>query len=100
VTAVDPAWEHALSELEARLDAAEADLARPAPEREALAPFVPPTVPGTLPPALLGRAERALARAVELERRLAEELERVRDEVRRIPRRPESPGRARFEVDA
>jgi hypothetical protein len=91
-------WEDALAELEARLVAAEAalELAEPA----GMEPFEPPAVDGLLDPALADRARALLTRGEDLQARLEAERDRVRADLRRIPKLPASPGVSRFEVTA
>ena len=91
-------WEHALEECEARLDAASVALeqARPA----AITPFSVPAVDGPIPAALVDRARACSARGEELSARAADELERIRRELRRLPRMPRAAGATRFEAQA
>jgi hypothetical protein len=91
-------WEAALDECEARLDAAVAALERTAPG--VVAPFSADEIEGPLPAALADRAQACCTRGQELERRLADELERVRLELRRLPRVPQAPQAARYEARA
>jgi hypothetical protein len=91
-------WEQALADCEARLDAAAAALEAGAPS--AIAPFSAAEIEGPLPVALTGRAQACSVRGEELSRRLGEELERVRVELRRLPRMPRAPRETRFEAQA
>ena len=81
-------WEDALTDCESRLDAATAalELGKPA----AIAPFSEAEIEGPLPAEL----------RIELEQRFAAELERVRTELRRLPRMPRVPAGTRFEAQA
>ena len=91
-------WEHALAECEARLDAASA-----AGERlpsGGIPAFAPPEVAGPIPEALVERARACSVRGEALQAELAEELERVRQELRRLPRMPRAQSETRFEVQA
>jgi len=89
-------WEAALDECEARLDAALASLDHTAPG--VVTPFSPDEIEGPLPAALVDRAQACCTRGQELERRLADELERVRRELRRLPRVRQAPHQARYEA--
>jgi hypothetical protein len=91
-------WEDALADCESRLDTAAAalDLGKPV----ALAPFADPEIAGPLPAELAGRARACSERGLELEERLSGELERVRVELRRLPRMPRTQGEARFDAQA
>jgi len=91
-------WEHALEECEARLEAASIALECGTPL--AVAPFSAPEVDGPIPPALLERARACSSRSDALAAKLADELERVRLELRRLPRMPRAPREARFEAQA
>jgi hypothetical protein len=77
-------WEDALAGCEARLDA----------------PFEPPPVDGLIPAALVDRARQCATRSDELQTRLAAELERIRLELRRLPRMPRAPQEHRFDAQA
>jgi len=83
-------WEDTLDECEARLDAADAALAEGRPV--AVDPFVEPEVANPIPAELEARARTLAARTDDLGARLAVELERVRSDVRRLPRFRRSPG--------
>ncbi|HEV7526396.1 MAG TPA: hypothetical protein VGP92_15610 [Acidimicrobiia bacterium] len=91
-------WERALTECEALLDAAEAALDDGHPL--AIAPFGSPEVEGTLPSELAGRARVCSARSEEVAQRLSDELERIRLELRRLPRMPRAASENRFEAQA
>lgn len=91
-------WEQALTDCEARLDAAAAALESGTPT--AIAPFAAAEIEGPLPTGLAGRAQACSARGDELSARLADELERVRLELRRLPRMPRAEREPRFEVQA
>ena len=91
-------WDQALTDCEARLDAAAKAL-----ENGTLAavdPFSPSEVDGPLPTALAERAKKCATRGEELSERLAAELERIRLELRRLPRMPRAPRENRFEARA
>lgn len=91
-------WEQALADCEARLDAADAALAAGHPvEVEA---FAAPAVATPLPAELVARARALTTRGEELGERLAGEIARIRDEVRRIPRVPRAESASRFEAQA
>ena len=91
-------WEHVLDDCEARLDAAGAAIEqRGVP---ALAPFVEPDLDEPMPALLADRARDLLTRSAELEERLAGELERIRSELRRLPRMPAAAREARFDAQA
>lgn len=91
-------WEHALTECEARLDAASAALECRTPG--AIPAFVEPEVDGPIPEELADRARACAARSEELEAQLAGELDRIRGELRRLPRMPRAQSENRFEVQA
>jgi hypothetical protein len=91
-------WERAIEECEARLDAATAALERRGPGQ--IAPFSAPEVDGPIPADLVERATACATRTDDLSAQLAEELERVRLELRRLPRMPRPQGEARFEAQA
>ena len=91
-------WEHALEECEARLDSAAVALDRGTPA--AITPFSLPAVDGPIPAALVERARACSARSDALSARAADELERIRQELRRLPRMPRTAGAARFEAQA
>jgi hypothetical protein len=95
---VSVTWEQAIEECEARLDAASAALEHRAPAE--IAPFSTPAVDGPIPAALVERARACSARSDDLSARLTDELERVRLELRRLPRMPRAQGEARFEAQA
>jgi hypothetical protein len=86
-------WEDALAGCEARLDAAEAALEAGNPTE--VAPFEP-----LIPAALVDRARQCATRSDELQTRLAAELERIRLELRRLPRMPPAPQEHRFDAQA
>jgi hypothetical protein len=92
-------WEHALADCEARLDAAAAALDRGVLAAE-IAPFSTPSVPGPLPAPLASWAQQLVDRGEELEQRLTSERERIRAELRRLPRMPSAAREARFEAQA
>jgi hypothetical protein len=81
-------WEHALAECEERLAAAEAG-SPPA--------FTHPVVTGPLPAELEPRARAIVEQGESLERRLASEQERIRLELRRLPRMPTPRNQSRFD---
>jgi hypothetical protein len=91
-------WEDALTECEARLDAAESAL----DPRTAVpvAPFGPPAVDGPLPAPLAERARACCERGEALASQLAGELDRIRAELRRLPRMPRAPREAHFDAQA
>lgn len=91
-------WEDALAGCEARLDAAEATLEAGNPTE--VAPFEPLAVEGLIPAALVDRARQCATRSDELQTRLAAELERIRLELRRLPRMPPAPQEHRFDAQA
>jgi hypothetical protein len=91
-------WEHALTECEARLDAASAALERRIPG--AIPEFSVPDVAGPIPDELADRARACATRSEELEGRLTDELDRIRAELRRLPRMPRAESENRFEVQA
>jgi hypothetical protein len=91
-------WEQALAECEARLDAAAAALEDGAPP--AVAPFAAPAVDGPFPASLADRARVCSERGDELQERLTSELERVRTELRRLPRMPRAQREAHFDAQA
>ena len=79
-------WEETLEQCEARLDAAVAALEQgTTPEVDT---FSEPRVAGPIPPALADRARACSERGEELAELLARELERIRLELRRLPRMP------------
>ena len=92
-------WERALDELEARLELADAILDLNG-EVEPLPPFATPPVDGPLPAPLAERARAALERSEALQARMEQEVERIRTELRGLPKLAPPPGRGRFEVDA
>lgn len=84
-------WEQALSECEARLDAA-------ADTRAAeIAPFTVPEVNGPMPATLVGRARLIVDRAETVGHQLAAEQDRIRAELRRLPRLPPAPHTTSFD---
>jgi hypothetical protein len=91
-------WEEALADCEARLDAAVAALeaGRPVVTDD----FETPDVDQTLPAGLVDRARTVARLSEELESRLADELERIRLELRRLPRLPRAQRESRFDVQA
>lgn len=91
-------WEQALEECEARLDAASGALERGTPNEVAL--FCAPDVDGPIPPALLDRARACSVRSDALSAQLADELERIRKELRRLPRMPRAERETRLDVQA
>jgi hypothetical protein len=91
-------WEDALADCESRLDAATAALELGKPV--AIAPFSDAGISGPLPAELADRARACSERGLELEARFAVELERVRVELRRLPRMPRVPAGTRFEAQA
>jgi hypothetical protein len=91
-------WEQALEACEARLEAASIALDQGAPV--AVAAFSAPAVDGPIPAALAERARACSSRSDALSERLADELERVRLELRRLPRMPSAHSEARFEAKA
>jgi hypothetical protein len=91
-------WEQALEECEARLEAASIALERGTPSP--VAPFSAPAVEGPIPPALVERARACSSRSDALAAQLGDELERVRLELRRLPRMPRAQREARFEAQA
>jgi len=96
---VTVAWERALSECEDRLDAASAALDNGRAPSE-IAPFSAPTVADPIPAALAERARALVARGAALEKQLTDERERIRSELRRLPRMPRAPRETRFEAQA
>ena len=91
-------WERVLDDCEARIDAAGAVIGRrAAPE---LTPFAAPELEAPMPELLADRARDLLTRGVELEDQLARELERIRSELRRLPRMPAAAREARFDAQA
>jgi hypothetical protein len=91
-------WEDALADCESRLDAAAAALELGKPV--ALVPFAEPQIADPLPAELEARARACSERGLDLEQRFAGELERVRVELRRLPRMPRTQGAARFDAQA
>jgi hypothetical protein len=84
---VTDGWEQTLTECEARLDAAAgAPVSRPGTTE--ITPFAVPEVTAPLPADLVGRARMIVVRAEALERQLAGEQDRIRAELRRLPRLP------------
>jgi hypothetical protein len=81
-------WEQALAECEARIDAAAAGLDGGVGATTAVAPFAIPAIDGPCPAVFEGRARALVERGIELERRLETERDRVRSELRRLPRMP------------
>jgi hypothetical protein len=94
---VTATWEHALADCEARLDAAAAALDQGGP---VVAPFTAPEVEGPIPEYLAGRARACSERGDQLQARLQDELERIRAELRRLPRIPRAPREAHFDAQA
>lgn len=91
-------WEDALAECEARLDTARAAL-EPGPG-PAVAPFSAPAVTGPIPEHLAARARECAERGERLQAQLTGELERLRTELRRLPRMPRAQREAHFDVQA
>ena len=92
------AWEQAIAGIEANVDAAERALAAgTAPE---LAPFTPPALAEPLPAELADRARACRDRNDALAARIGGELDRIRSELRRLPRVPRSTHEARFDAQA
>jgi hypothetical protein len=91
-------WEQAIASCESRLDAACAALDNGDPSP--IVPFVTPPVSGTIPDALLGRVRECASRGEALQAQLAQELERIRLELRRLPRMPPARPENRFDAQA
>ena len=91
-------WEDALTEYEARLDLVATALEDG--NAVAVAPFSAPAVDEPIPAHLAGRARTCAARGDELRERLASELNRIRTELRRLPRMPRAPREAHFDAQA
>ncbi len=89
-------WEHVLSDCEARLDAASSALELGLPAE--VTPFSATEVAEPIPAELADRARVCVARGEALEAPLVNELERVRSELRRLPRMPRAEREARFET--
>jgi hypothetical protein len=100
---VSGGWERALAECEARLDAVEgldpAELTT-AGGGLVIPAFADPGVGQPLPVALAGRAQACLDRTDALHARLTGELDRIRGELRRLPRLPRAPREGRFDAQA
>lgn len=92
-------WERALADCEARLDAAATALDGGALPAD-IAPFSAPPVSGLLPAPLASWAQQLVDRGEELEQRLTSERERIRAELRRLPRMPSAAREARFDAQA
>jgi hypothetical protein len=92
------AWEVAIAECEGRVAAAAAALENGDPA--AVVPFAMPALDGAMPPALVDRARECAARGEALEAQLADELERIRRELRRLPRMPPTAPENRFDAQA
>jgi hypothetical protein len=67
---------------------------------ERVAPFSTPEVTEPLSGPLVARARAISERGEQLERQLTSELERIRAELRRLPRMPRAQGETRFEAQA
>ena len=91
-------WELALADCEARLELAAAALASGTPTE--ITPFSAPELEGPLPEALVERAQACSTRGEELSERLGGDLERIRMELRRLPRMPRAPRETHFEAKA
>jgi len=90
-------WDDVLADLEARLDATTAS------GGGAIAPFTEPVVVAPLPEHLLSRAEAILERTERLTGDLEAQAQRIRTELRRIPRptrRTSDRGNPLFEIGA
>jgi hypothetical protein len=83
---VTASWETTLSELEARIDSTERGIG--ARDVDALAPFTPPGDRGPLPVELGERARAILERGDDAVALAEAEQERLRAELRRLPRHP------------
>jgi hypothetical protein len=84
---VTDGWEQTLAECEARLDAAAGAPAARGGATEIVA-FAAPEDTGPIPVSLVGRAQLIVDRAEALERQLVGEQDRIRAELRRLPRLP------------
>jgi hypothetical protein len=94
-------WTRVLDDCEARLDALAATMTTATPPE--ISPFLPVATAEPIPAELVPRARALVDRSAELEQRLANERDRVRAELRRLPRMPRTPGpgsEALFEVKA
>jgi hypothetical protein len=91
-------WERVLDDCEARLDAASAVLSSGSTPN--IAPFAAPTAPEPLPGSLVQRARALVARGEDLEHLLTTESERIRTELRRLPRMPRAQSAAHLDVKA
>jgi hypothetical protein len=91
-------WRNVLDECDARLAAATAALDRGA--GEPVAPFAGADVSEPLPGELVERARDLVDRSELLERRLRDEQDRLRTELRRLPRMPTAPREVHFEAKA
>jgi hypothetical protein len=89
-------WEQALADIEAGLDALEAQLDNgETPQLE----FVVPDIDGELPAALVGRVQAAGTRGDALRARAESRARDIRAELQRIPRRrPQSATTSLFEI--
>jgi hypothetical protein len=92
------AWELAIQDCERRVVAAEAALENGDPA--AVVPFAVPALDGEIPSALVDRARECAARGEALQAQLGDELERIRRELRRLPRMPPPPPENRFDAQA
>ena len=90
------AWERTLAECEARLDAAGAH----APGAVEFPPFSAPAGLDPMPAALAGRARALVDRGEKLAHELGGEQDRIRSELRRLPRMPAVPGQGHFDTKA
>jgi hypothetical protein len=91
-------WARAIAECEDRLVAADSRLRNGEPA--VVEPFAAPAVEGTIPPALVERARACADRGEALLAQLAEEQERIRRELRRLPRMPPATPENRFDAQA
>jgi len=91
-------WEEALADCDARLDAAEAGIGTGS--NPAVAPFSVPELAGPCPDPLLGHVRSLIERGTALEERLTTERERIRLELRRLPRLPRAQGESHFDTRA
>jgi hypothetical protein len=80
-------WNDALDAIEERLQLARA-LLELTGDASALAVFEPPDVATPLPENLAPRARALHAEGEELQRRMAEEAAKIREELKRLPRMP------------
>lgn len=90
-------WERALADCEGRLDRAAATLTGGTSDVD---PFSAPALPIPMPAALVDHARELVRQGEALEERLTGEQDRIRAELRRLPRMPRAARQSHFDTKA